>query len=266
MNAEHSTRVRLSACIITLDEAERIEACLDSLDFCDEWVVVDSHSSDQTRELAAARGATVIERDWPGHVAQKEFAIRQAQHEWVLCLDADERVSPELREEILALRDAGFPDRAGWRMPRCSRWLGRWIRRGTWYPDLQLRLFDRRRGHWGGNNPHDKVVLQGSVGRLGGDLLHEPYRDLSEHLQTIESYTTIMAQGAHERGRRAHVGHLIVNPSVRFLRFYFLKLGMLEGWRGLALAYLAAHYVRLKYLKMMLLQREATRSSDSEGA
>jgi glycosyltransferase involved in cell wall biosynthesis len=249
-------RPQVTACIITLDEAERIEACLDSLDFCDEWIVVDSHSSDATRELAVGRGARVIERDWPGHVAQKEFAIRQARHDWVLCVDADERVSAELRAEILRVRDRGFADHAGWRMPRCSRWLGRWIRHGTWYPDLQLRLFDRRRGRWGGHDPHDRVELEGTVGRFAGDLLHLPYRDLSEHLTTIESYTTIMARGAHERGRRAHVGHLVINPFVRFLRFYFLRLGFLEGWRGLALAFLAAHYVRLKYLKMMLLQRQ----------
>ncbi|MEE8466960.1 MAG: glycosyltransferase family 2 protein, partial [Planctomycetota bacterium] len=164
--------VGLSACIITLDEEDRIQDCIASLDFCDEVLVVDSHSSDGTRALAESLGARVIERDWPGHVAQKEFTVRQAQHDWVLCVDADERVSPALAEELVALKAAGFPARAGWRMPRCSRYLGRWIRHGTWYPDLQLRLFDRRRGYWGGEDPHDRVELDGSVGRLTGDLLH----------------------------------------------------------------------------------------------
>jgi len=245
----------LSACIITLDEDDRIEDCIASLDFCDEVLVVDSHSSDGTRALAESLGARVIERDWPGHVDQKEFTIRQARHEWVFCIDADERVSPALREELVALKRAGFPDRAGWRMPRCSRYLGRWIRHGTWYPDLQLRLFDRRRGHWGGENPHDRVELEGSVGRLRGELLHEPYRSLSEHLQTIDTYTTTMAEGLVRRGKRAGVWNLVVNPAVRFFRFYFLKLGFLEGWRGFLLACLAAHYVRLKYAKVLILQR-----------
>ena len=250
-----SARPPLSACIIAMDEEDRLGACLASLAFCDEIVVVDSHSSDGTRELAAARGARVIERDWPGHVAQKEFAIRAARHDWVLCVDADERLSPELAREITALRDAGFPGQAGWRFPRLSRYLGVWVRRGTWYPDHQLRLFDRRRGRWGGHNPHDRVELDGSVGTLAGDLLHEPYRDLAEHLQTIDRYTTTMAEGMRDRGRRASWIDLVLRPPVRFLRFYVLRGGFLLGWRGLVLAYLAAHYVRLKYVKLLVLQR-----------
>jgi glycosyltransferase involved in cell wall biosynthesis len=245
----------LSACIIAMDEEDRIGDCLASLAFCDEIVVVDSHSRDRTREVAASFGARVIERDWPGHVAQKEFAIRAAQHDWVLCLDADERLSPELAGEITALRDAGFPDKAGWRFPRLSRYLGAWVRRGTWYPDHQLRLFDRRRGRWGGHNPHDRVELDGPLGTLRGDLLHDPYRDLAEHLETIDRYTTTMAQGMRDRGRRASFLDLVLRPPVRFLRFYLLKGGFLLGWRGIVLAYLAAHYVRLKYAKLLVHER-----------
>ena len=172
-------RARLSACIIAMDEQDRLPDCLASLDFCDEIVVVDSHSTDGTREVAAVHGARVIERDWPGHVAQKEFTVRAATHDWVLCVDADERVSPQLRAEILALRDAGFPGQAGWRFPRLSSYLGRWMRHGGWYPDRQLRLFDRRRGRWGGHDPHDRVELEGEPGTLRGDLLHYPYRDFA---------------------------------------------------------------------------------------
>ncbi len=250
-------RPRLSGCIIAMDEEDRIADCLASLDFCDEIVVVDSHSKDRTREIAASRGARVIERDWPGHVAQKEFAIRAASHEWVLCVDADERISAPLRAEILALRDAGFPGCAGWRFPRLSSYLGRWMRHGGWYPDRQLRLFDRRRGRWGGNNPHDKVLLDGPLGTLRGDLLHHPYRSFAEHLRTIDKYTTIMAEGLHQRGKRAHLGHLVVGPCARFVRFYVLHMGFLEGWRGLLQAYLAAHYGRLKYAKLLVLQNQA---------
>jgi glycosyltransferase involved in cell wall biosynthesis len=247
----------LSACIITFDEEDRIDDCLASVDFCDEWIVVDSHSRDRTRERAAARGARVIERDWPGHVAQKEFAIRQATHDWVLCIDADERVGPRLREEILRLKAQGFEGRAGWDFPRKTFYLGRFIEHGLWYPDRQLRLFDRRRGRWGGNDPHDKVLLDGPRGHLAGDLLHYSYRDFANHLATIDRYTTIMAQGLLARGRRARPIDLVTHPLVRFVRGYVFKAGFLDGWRGLLIAFLAAHYVRMKYAKLLVLQRAA---------
>jgi glycosyltransferase involved in cell wall biosynthesis len=250
-----AARVPLSACIIAMDEEDRLPDCLSSLDFCDEILVVDSHSKDRTRELAASRGARVIERDWPGHVAQKEFAVRAALHDWVLCVDADERISAELRAQILALREAGFPGRAGWRFPRLSSYLGRWMRHGGWYPDRQLRLFDRRRGRWGGHDPHDRVELEGAPGTLRGDLLHHPYRSFAEHLRTIDKYTTIMAEGLHRRGKRAHTWQLFVGPCARFVRFYFLRLGLLEGWRGFLQACLAAHYGRMKYAKLLVLQQ-----------
>jgi glycosyltransferase involved in cell wall biosynthesis len=247
----------LSACIVALDEEDRIADCLASLGFCDEIVVVDSHSRDRTRELAAAAGARVIERDWPGHVAQKEYAVRAARHDWVLCLDADERVPHALETEITGLRDAGFPGHAGWRGRRLSSYLGRWMRFGAWYPDWNLRLFDRRRGRWTGDDPHDRVEVQGTVGRLRGTLLHHPYRSLAEHLRTIDRYTTIMAEGMHTRGRRAGPGDLVWRPAGRFFQAYVLKLGFLEGWRGLLQAYLAAHYGGLKYAKLLVLQRAA---------
>lgn len=250
-------RPAISACIIAMDEEDRIAECLASLDFCDEKLVVDSHSRDATREVAARHGARVIERDWPGHVAQKEFTIRAATHDWVLCVDADERISPELRAEILALQGAGFPGHAGWRFPRLSSYLGEWMRHGGWYPDLQLRLFDRRRGRWGGNNPHDKVLLDGAPGTLRGNLLHHPYRSFGEHLRTIDKYTTIMAEGLHARGQRANLFDLTLRPATRFVRSYVFKLGFLLGWRGLVNAYLSAHYGRLKYMKLYTLQHAA---------
>ena len=158
-------KTSLSACIIAMNEEDRIADCLRSVAFCDEILVVDSHSTDKTRELARSLGARVIERDWPGHVAQKEFTIREAGNDWVLCVDADERVTPALRAEIEELREHGFPGRAGWRCPRLVNYLGTWVRHGTWYPDLQLRLFDRRRARWGGHNPHDRVELEDGIAR-----------------------------------------------------------------------------------------------------
>ena len=250
--------VLLSACVITRDEADRIDECLGSLAWCAERLVVDSHSTDATRTRAAACGARVIERDWPGHAAQKEFAIRAARYDWVLCIDADERVSPTLQAEIAALAAGGFAGAAGWSVPRLSRYLGGWIRHGTWYPDRSIRLFDRRRWRFVPNpsyDLHERVVLDGPCGTLRHNLLHAPYRSLSEHLQTIDRYTTIMAQGLQERGRRASVSDLVLHPWASFAKSYVLKAGFLDGWRGLLLAYLEAHYVRLKYAKLLALQR-----------
>lgn len=254
----------LSACIITLNEADRIDDCLASLAWCDEIVVVDSHSTDATRARAAARGARVLERDWPGYAAQKDFAVRSAAHDWVLCIDADESVSDALRAEIEALRAGGFAGAAGWSVPRASWYLGRWIRHGTWYPDRSVRLFDRRRGRFVANPAyalHERVVLDGPCGALRHDLLHRPYRDISDHLRRIDAYTTIMARGLHERGRRAHTSDLVLRPAARFVKFYLFKRGFLDGWRGLLLAYLAAHYVRLKYAKLLVLERAPGRDA-----
>ena len=252
---DSAERPSLSACIIARDEEDRLPACLDSLGFCDEVLVVDSHSRDRTREVAAARGARVVQRDWPGHVAQKEFAIREARHDWVLCVDADERVSPELAAEIAGLRDAGFAGCAGYFVPRLSSYLGRPIRHGTWYPDWKLRLFDRRRGRWGGRDPHDRVLVEGPTRRLAGHLLHDPYRSLDDHLATIDRYTTVMAEQLHADGRRARVLDLALRPPLRFLGFYVWRLGFLDGWRGLLLAHLAAHYVWQKYAKLWVRSR-----------
>jgi glycosyltransferase involved in cell wall biosynthesis len=203
---------RLSACIIAFNEADRIAECVRSLACCDQVVVVDSHSTDGTREIATSLGARVVERDWSGYVAQKEFAV----------------------------------------------YLGRWIRHGTWYPDRAVRLFDRRRGRWVGHPAyalHEHVELDSAPGRLQHDLLHYPYRTFADHLRTIDQYTTIIAQGLHAHGRRATISDFSLRPLFAFIRFYWLKRGFLDGWRGLLLAYLHAHYVRMKYAKLFLLSQ-----------
>ncbi len=254
--AEKQGRSGLTACVIAMNEEDRIADCLASLEWCDEIIVVDSHSTDRTREIAADFGARVIERDWPGHGAQRDFAASAANNDWMLCLDADERVSQLLREELIALREEGFPDKAGWRMPRLSCFLGRWIRHGTWYPNRQLRLYDRRHGRWSRLMPHEHVELDGPAGTLRGPILHYPYRSFAEHLAVMDRYTTITANGLQERGRRARVSDIVFRPAIRFVRTYFLKRGFLDGWRGLLLAYLTAYYGRLKYAKLLVLQRE----------
>lgn len=247
---------QLSACVITYNEEERLAGCLKSLAWCDELVVVDSHSTDRTRDIARQLGARVIERDWPGFGPQKDFAVRAAAHDWVLCLDADERVSAELRNAIMALRTRGFSGACGWELPRLTWYLGAWIRHGVWYPDHSLRLFDRRRGGWTATQMHERVELSGRPGRLRQPLLHHPYRSLSEHLATIDRYTTIIARERYNSGRRTGLPALMLRPCAGFVQSYWLKRGFLDGWRGLLVAGLHAHYVRMKYAKLLVLQHE----------
>jgi glycosyltransferase involved in cell wall biosynthesis len=245
----------LAACIITFNEADRIEACLRSVAFCDEIVVVDSHSSDATRELAAAFGARVIERDWPGYRSQKQFAVDAARYDWVLCLDADERVSPQLRAEIGALRTAGFAAADGWSVPRISDYFGRFLRHGNAYPDRLIRLFDRRRGSWCGYEIHENTRVAGRVGRLRGHLEHYPYRSLGDHQQRMQRYADLMAQALYAQGRRCGLTRVLLNPQWRFVRGYLLRLGFLDGWRGLVFALIESAYVRSKYLGLYIRSR-----------
>jgi glycosyltransferase involved in cell wall biosynthesis len=250
-----ASAVGLSACIITFNEAQRIEACLRSLSFCDEIVVVDSHSQDATRTLAERLGARVIERDWPGYRSQKQFAVDAARHDWVLCLDADERVSVELRGEITALRQEGFADHAGYSLARITDYFGRFLRHGNAYPDRLVRLFDRRCGGWQGLEIHENTRITGRIGRLRGDLEHYPYRSLGDHLARMQRYADLMAQALYQRGKRCGLLRVVLNPWWRFVRGYLLRLGFLDGWRGLVFALIEAGYVRRKYLALYLLSR-----------
>ena len=248
-------RTGLSACIITFNEAERIEACIRSLSFCDEIIVVDSHSTDDTRERAAALGARVIERDWPGYRSQKQFAVDAARHEWVLCLDADERVSEPLRREIEALREGGFRGCSGWSIPRITDYFGRFLRHGNAYPDRLVRLFDRRRGGWSGREIHENTKVEGPVGRLHGHIEHFSYRSLSDHQARMQRYAELMGRSMYESGRRCGLAPVLFNPAWRFLRGYLLRLGFLDGWRGLVFALVEASYVQSKYLQLYIRSR-----------
>jgi len=245
--------MKLTAVVIAFNEERNLPACLESLRFCDEVVVVDSRSGDRTAELARAAGAEVIVKDWPGHIEQKNFALQQGKGEWLLSLDADERVTPELRAQIQsALAAPG--DRDGFSMPRLSNYLGRWIRHCGWYPDRKLRLVRRGRGTWGGINPHDQLRVPGPVGRLTGDLEHYPYKDLSDHLRKIDSYTTIIAGEKRKRGQGA-LPMLVLAAPAKFLKAYVLKAGFLDGWQGLVVAVLGSYYDFLKYAKLYELER-----------
>jgi glycosyltransferase involved in cell wall biosynthesis len=247
----------LSAVLITQDESSRIQGALDSVSFCDEIVVVDSGSSDRTRDLAEAAGARVLVRTpWPGFVAQRNAAMEAARHDWVLALDADERVTAPLREEILALRSRGF-DRDGYRIPRVAFYLGRWIRGTDWYPDPQLRLFDRRKGRWAGGLVHESVRVEGRVGRLRGEMEHHPYRDISDHMRKIDAYTTLWARQALEEGRRTGALEATGATLWAFLRNYLLRGGVLLGGAGLTVSTLNTYYTFTKLAKLLELMRSS---------
>lgn len=248
---------RLSACIITFNEADRLGDCLASLAFCDDIVVVDSGSTDATTAIARQAGARVFERPFEGFRSQKQFAVEQARFDWVLCLDADERVDDTLRASIQAERALGFEHAAGYRFARLSNYFGRFLRHGNAYPDRVLRLFDRRRGGWRGNREvHEAASVDGPVRTLAGDLLHFPYRSLEQQLAKTQRYARMMAEHDFKRGRRASLVGLVLSPAWRFWRGYLLRAGFLDGWHGLVYAYVRANYVRQKTIMLWMMQNK----------
>ena len=240
---------KLSVTIITKNEASDIAEALESVAWADERIVVDSCSTDDTAAIATSHGARVVSHEWPGYVAQKNYAASLARNDWILSLDADERVTPELAHEIQQTLAQGPASRGYW-MPRVTFHLGRWIRTTDWYPDDQLRLYDRRAAEWTGRYVHEGVKVRGAVGRLHGELQHYAYRDISEHLETIDHYTTLAARQMFEQGRRATSLDLALQPAFAFFRNFILKRGFLDGSVGLTISRMNAHYVGLKFRKL----------------
>ena len=250
-------RAPLSAVLITRNAAALLEACLDSLAFADEIVVVDSGSNDGTPERARARGARVVAKEWLGYGRQKQFAVEQARHDWVLCVDADERVSPELAASISAALAA--PESPVYRMPRRNRFLGRWLSHGEGYPDWSPRLFNRQSARWSDDLVHEKVLYAVTPGTLQGDLMHDSSDDLSTYLERQNRYTTLAARQAYEQGRSAGIPHLVFSPVVRFLKFYVLRLGFLDGAAGFLHISIGCMNSYLKYAKLIELRRAESR-------
>jgi glycosyltransferase involved in cell wall biosynthesis len=249
-----ATREPLSVVLITLNAAPQLEPCLESARWADEILIVDTGSSDGTAELAARFGARIIQHPWLGFGPMKNFAVGQARHDWVLCLDADERVTPELRINIeTALAQPRFP---AFRFPRRNRFLGRWLRHGEGYPDWSLRLFDRRRAHWSDDAVHEKVVCAEPAGTLAGDLLHESGEKLPAYLDKQNRYTTLQAEALFRQGRHAGVVQLVLSPLLRFIKFYILRLGFLDGVAGLVHILIGCFNSFCKYAKLLALQRE----------
>jgi glycosyltransferase involved in cell wall biosynthesis len=252
--------MKITATIIALNEAENIRPACESVAWADEILVVDSESTDSTREIAAACDARVIVNTWPGFAAQKQFAVDAAAHDWIFSLDADERVSPELQASIANLRDRPDTKPAdGYRVARRAFYMGRWIRGGGWYPDYQLRFFDRRRAHWGERLIHESVSMdQGArVETLAGDLLHYSMRDPAHHQQMIEErYAPLGARQMFRDGKRTSALRSAIAGPAAFVRSFFLKGGFRDGRAGLTIANFARHHASLKHAILHDLQNQ----------
>jgi len=250
---------KISVTVITRNEAADIGDALASASWADELIVVDSESTDDTVAIARRYTDRVVVRAWPGYPAQKNYAATLASHDWILSLDADERVTPALATEIQRTLQQEREDK-GFLIPRVTWHLGRWIRTTDWYPDPQLRLYDRRSAHWTGRYVHESLTVHGRVGRLREELQHFAYRDITEHMETIERYTTYAAQQMHEEGRHASWLQIAGHPPLAFLRNYLLKGGVTDGVPGLVISAMNAYYVFLKLAKLWELQSSKLRN------
>jgi (heptosyl)LPS beta-1,4-glucosyltransferase len=263
-------KLKISACIITFNEAENIQAACESVAWADEIIVVDSESTDATREIAGRCGARVIERAWPGFADQKQFAADQARHEWIFSLDADERVSDELRASIQRL--GATPDDQladGYLIPRRAFYMGRWIKGGGWYPDRQLRLFRKSAGRWEGAYIHETVKLQpgARIGTLNGDIEHYTVHSAAEHHRMIgERYAPLAARKLFAQGRRTSPWKIATIGPSTFIRNFILKGGWRDGLAGFAIASFAAHHGFLKHLQLWELQNRDKVSGETESS
>ena len=249
--------VKISAVIITFNEERNIGRCLDSLnEVADEVVVVDSFSTDRTKEICNSKGASFIQNPFEGHIEQKNYAMSRANHDYVLSLDADESLSEELKKSILSVKNNW--NHNGYSFNRLTNYCGNWIRYCGWYPDRKLRLWDRRKGGWGGVNPHDKVIMdkESSISHLSGDLLHYSYYTIGQNISQINSFSDIAARAEYEKGKKANlVIDVLLNPPCTFIKKYFVKLGILDGYYGFVISIISAFGKFLKYAKLRELNR-----------
>ena len=256
------TAHHISAVIITKNAVDELAACLENVKFCDEILVVDSGSEDATVELATSLGARVIQTHWRGFGPQKHFAVEQATHEWVLCVEADERVSTQLANAVTnsvssaPTGDSLVGQTKAFRFARCNRFMGKYLRHGEGYPDWSLRLFDRRAAHWSDDAVHEKVIVdRGEIGTLTGDLLHESAESIDNYLAKQNRYSSLAAEIALAQGKRASVAQLLLSPVVRFVKFYFFRLGFLDGIPGLVHILIGCIASFAKYAKMLAAQK-----------
>jgi len=242
---------KISACITAGNEEKNIRRCLESVRWADEIVVVDSFSTDRTVEICREYTPLVYQHKWLGYIGQKNLIKDMAAGPWILFIDADEEISPSLRDEILAeFRTDASRGVDGYEFPRLVRYLGRWITHGDWYPDLKLRLFRKEHGTCSGQEPHDRITVQGHVKRLDSPMHHYTYDGISDQLTTVNRFSTISAEGQHEDGRPFRLWDILLRPPARFLRGYVLRRGFLDGVPGLIIAVVSAFGVFAKYAKL----------------
>jgi glycosyltransferase involved in cell wall biosynthesis len=252
---------KISVTIITKNEAENIRDCLDSVRWADEVVVVDSGSTDGTLEIARQWGARVFQEEWKGYAAQKNSAIDKTRNEWILSLDADERVPAALQREI-ENRLAAAPPVDGFYIARKNFFSGRWIRTCGWYPDYNLRLFRKNRGRFQERAVHEKVEMEGRTENFKTPLIHRTYRSLSDFLQRLDRYSTLAAQQMQREGRKVRHRDLLLRPPLTFLHLYILRAGFLEGTKGFLLSRLYSFYTFAKYAKLKEMQRHESSAAE----
>lgn len=242
---------QLSVVIITKNEERNIKRCLESvLSVADEIVIVDSFSTDHTVDIASQFKAKIVKQEFLGYIEQKNFAIQQASHDFILSLDADEALSKELLNSIANAKSQSNAD--AYTMSRMTSYCGQWIKHGGWYPDRKVRLFNRKVARWGGVNPHDKIEVDHNVEvkLIKGDILHYTYYNLSEHIQQADHFTKIMAKDLFEKGKRTNLFRILFKPKARFIRDYIFKRGFLDGYNGLLIAIISSYAVFLREIRL----------------
>ncbi len=248
--------MKISVCIITYNEEDRVEETLKSVEeISDEIIVVDAFSTDRTPEIVKSFGAKFFQREWDGYSNQKNFAISKAQHPWVLSIDADERISKELKDEIAKLKNIEH-DFDGFSFKRRTFYMGKWIKHSGWYPDKKVRLFKKDLAQWEGDFVHENLVFKGKVKELKGELLHYSYRNLADHILRINRYSTLASQKMFKEGKKSSYAKILLLPPITFLKHFIFRLGFLDGVQGLLISMFSSYYVFLKFAKLRELERE----------
>lgn len=249
--------IKLSVAIITFNEERNISRCLESLSgIADEIIVADSGSTDRTADICKKFNATVVHHPFKGHIEQKNFALSQCTNDYVLSLDADEALSPELKKSILKIKENWIKE--GYSFSRLTNYCGKWIKHCGWYPDEKLRLFKKNAGQWAGTNPHDQFIMHegGKTEKLSGDLLHYSYYSIKEHLDQVNRFTEIGSESAFKQGKRSNLALILLKPCIRFIRDYIFHLGFLDGYYGFVICKISSHATFIKYVKLYELMKK----------
>jgi glycosyltransferase involved in cell wall biosynthesis len=253
------TYMKISAVIITYNEEKRLEEALKSIkDIASEIIVVDSFSTDDTVKLAKKYDSKIYSREWTDYADQKNYANKKASHSWILSLDADERLSPELKKEIQKLKFKET-DAAAFSMPRQVYYLGKWIFHSGWYPDRKIRLFKKDKAFWQGEYVHEKLVVDGKVKKLNNPIYHFTYKDISDHLKRIDKFSSLGAKKLYAEGKKCRWYHLVFLPPQRFIQAFFFKAGILDGFAGFVIAVLHSYAIFTRYAKLKEIWKKGER-------